>query len=151
MKSHWRLLNWRRQAGQQKVITASVRSPARELLNFLKAETGNVDLRNIAARPLAEVTKELRRLGVNYRTGVADILSLVDGLHEGNTEVQASSHKGGAEGRPPCHSGQPELLVVSSTKRSRKKIALVTILATAAVLLVGVNACPLYTISSQRD
>jgi hypothetical protein len=66
-----------------------------------------------------------------------EILSPVAGLHEGNAEVRASAHKGGAE--------------VSSTKRSRKKTAFVTMLATAAVLLVGVNICNLYTISGQCD
>jgi hypothetical protein len=137
-------------AGLQKVITASARSPAAELLDFLKADTRSVELRNIEARPLAEVTKELRRLGVNYRAGVAEILSPVDALHEGNAEVQVPSHEGAAEARALARD-QPQALVVSSTKRSRKQFALVTTLAAAAVLLAGVNICNLYTIFSQRE
>src|SRR5215470_7507170 len=58
----------------QRIVFESTPSPAADVLQALADDLQCLQPQDVEARPLAEVTARLQRLGINYRAGVAAII-----------------------------------------------------------------------------
>ena len=111
------------------------RSPAAELLNFLRADTRNVELRNSEARCRSD--QGVAQTGCQLSSGRCGNLSWSTGYVTAMRRCGFLRTKAARKHGLPI-AAQPETLAISSTQRSRE-IAFVAMLAPPPCFLVSVK------------